>query len=214
VNYASRSPHGRFLLVSRTLQGFDSCAAYPPEAASVRHKTARSPWHGPLPPHDLTSTPTREEAAQGRQRVSARLSRNAVWRDNEDRFCHRRRPSSMREVLSRVIEKSGYRVPRFPIAAPACPSWDWRIPTRLWSDVQMPGMTGIDFARGSRPGIAVPVILVHGGIPRPTWKRGLVTRGERRVREPIRDVARFSAAVDRWCPRGRTRKEERARPLG
>jgi len=90
----------------------------------------------------------------------------------------------MREVLSRVIEKSGYRVRGFqsPLQALA--------PHGL--GVSRRGCVGCADARddrdrfrarGSRPGHRRPRHPRHGGSLGQTWKRGLVTSRERRVRE-------------------------------
>jgi len=104
----------------------------------------------------------------------------------------------MREVLSRVIEKSGYRVRGFQSPLQALPLMDSAYPDAVVSDVQMPGMTGIDFAREVRDrGIAVPVILVTADPSANLEARARDFAVSDVFEKPIRDVARFSAAVDR-----------------
>jgi CheY-like chemotaxis protein len=69
----------------------------------------------------------------------------------------------MRELLSRVLEKSEYRVRAFPSPHHALPLIDSGYPDAIVSDVQMPGMTGIDLVRCVRErGIHVPFVLVTG----------------------------------------------------
>ena len=104
----------------------------------------------------------------------------------------------MREVLSRVIEKSGYRVRGFQSPLQALPLMDSAYPDAVVSDVQMPGMTGVDFAREVRDrGIAVPVILVTADPSADLETRARDAAVSDVFEKPIRDVARFSAAVDR-----------------
>jgi FixJ family two-component response regulator len=104
----------------------------------------------------------------------------------------------MREFLSRVLEKGGLRVRPFQSAQLALPLIDSSYPDAVVSDVQMPGMTGIEFAQCVRDrGVLVPIVLVTGTIASEVTRRAH-DLGIRHVFEkPVRDTVAFASAVVR-----------------
>ena len=103
----------------------------------------------------------------------------------------------MREVLSRFLEKGGFRVRAFQSPLHALPLMDSAYPDAVVSDVQMPGMNGVDLAREvRRRGIAVPVILVTASPSSDLEERARELAVSDVFEKPIRDAGRFVAAVD------------------
>jgi CheY-like chemotaxis protein len=103
----------------------------------------------------------------------------------------------MREVLSRVLEKGGFRVRAFQSPLHALPLMDSAYPDAVVSDVQMPGMTGVDLAREvRRRGIHVPVILVTASPSADIEERARELSVSDVFEKPIRDAGQFVAAVD------------------
>jgi two-component system response regulator FixJ len=103
----------------------------------------------------------------------------------------------MREVLSRVLEKSGYRVRAFPSPLQALPLMDSAYPDAVVSDVQMPGMSGVDLAREIRDrGIAVPVVLVTANPSADLETRARDLGVSDIFDKPIRNTSQLAAAVD------------------
>jgi two-component system response regulator FixJ len=106
--------------------------------------------------------------------------------------------SLMREVLSRLFEKSDYRVRAFPSPHHALPLIDAGYPDAIVSDVQMPGMTGVELARCVRErGIRVPLVLVTGapGADIDTQARQLDV--SQVFEKPMKDASQLVGAVDR-----------------
>jgi CheY-like chemotaxis protein len=102
----------------------------------------------------------------------------------------------MREVLSRVLEKGGFRVRAFQSPLHALPLMDSAYPDAVVSDVQMPGMNGVDLAREvRRRGIHVPVIFVTASPSADIEERARELSVSDVFEKPIRDAAQFVAAV-------------------
>lgn len=117
----------------------------------------------------------------------------------------------MREVLSRVLEKSEYRVRAFPSPHHALPLIDSGYPDAIVSDVQMPGMTGIDLARCVRErGIHVPIVLVTGTPGDELEEKARQLDVSRVFEKPIKDASQLLAAVDRAI----SKREEEERNAG
>lgn len=103
----------------------------------------------------------------------------------------------MREVLSRILEKGGFRVRAFQSPLHALPLMDSAYPDAVVSDVQMPGMNGVDLAREiRRRGIPVPVILVTASPSADIEERARELAVSDVFEKPIRDAGQFVAAVD------------------
>jgi FixJ family two-component response regulator len=117
----------------------------------------------------------------------------------------------MREVLSRLLERSGYRVRGFQSPDHALPLIDSEYPYAIVSDVQMPGMTGLEFAERVRVrGITTPIILVTGAaipdLSEQARRAGVCEIFEK----PIKDADRFVSAVDHAV----SRREDEERTAG
>jgi len=103
----------------------------------------------------------------------------------------------MREVLSRFLEKGGFRVRAFQSPLHALPLMDSAYPDAVVSDVQMPGMNGVDLAREvRRRGIHVPVILVTATPSADIEERARELAVSDVFEKPIRDAGQFVAAVE------------------
>ncbi len=104
----------------------------------------------------------------------------------------------MREFLSRVIEKGGFRVRAFQSPQLALPLIDSGYPDAVVSDLQMPGMTGLEFAHCIRDrGILVPIVLVTGAIAADVICLARDLGVHRVFEKPIKDPAAFAATVRR-----------------
>ena len=55
---------------------------------------------------------------------------------------------SVRWVLEKALEKAGVSVRSFPAASPALDAFSNDQPDVVITDIQMPGMNGLEFARG------------------------------------------------------------------
>jgi CheY-like chemotaxis protein len=117
----------------------------------------------------------------------------------------------MREVLSRVLEKGGFRVRAFQSPLHALPLMDSAYPDAIVSDVQMPGMNGVDLAREVRKrGMPVPVILVTASPSADVEERARELVVSDVFQKPIRDPGQLVAAVDLAV----TRREDDERKAG
>jgi len=114
----------------------------------------------------------------------------------------------MREVISRQIGKSNYRVRSFASPGHALPFIDSQYPDGIVSDVQMPGMTGIELAKLVRERAPLtPVILMTAASD-----AALLAEAERAglkdvFEKPLRDARELVDALDRAI--GRRQEEER-----
>jgi CheY-like chemotaxis protein len=104
----------------------------------------------------------------------------------------------MREFLSRVLERGGFRVRGFQSPQLALPLIDSGYPDAVVSDVQMPGMSGLEFAHCIRDrGILVPIVLVTGAVAADVTRLAKDLGVHRVLEKPIKDQAAFAAAVGR-----------------
>lgn len=73
----------------------------------------------------------------------------------------------MRESLTHLLAKAGWRVEALPDAAEAGQRIDGFQPDVILSDVRMPGQSGLDFLRSLSGTDAPPIVLIsaHGDIP-------------------------------------------------
>jgi CheY-like chemotaxis protein len=116
----------------------------------------------------------------------------------------------MREVLSRHLEKSDYRVRVFQSPCHALPLIDPQYPDAIVSDVQMPGMTGLELARRVRertPG--TPVILITAAASPAVRDEASRVGVKELFEKPIKDVCRLVNALDRAIA-GRAKEETSA----
>jgi len=103
----------------------------------------------------------------------------------------------MRELLSRLIEKSDFRVRAFPSPQHALPLIDSAYPDAIVSDVQMPGMTGIELARCVRErGIRVPFVLVTGKPGAEIEEQARQLDVSHVFEKPIKDASRLLGVVE------------------
>ncbi len=69
----------------------------------------------------------------------------------------------MRETLTRLLQRNEYRVRSFPSPSHALPLIDLGYPDAIVTDHQMPGMTGVGFARCLKErNLAIPMLMVTG----------------------------------------------------
>ena len=117
----------------------------------------------------------------------------------------------MREVLSRLLERNDYRVRAFHSPHHALPLIDADYPYAIVSDVQMPGMTGLELARFVRErGILTPIILVTGAANLDIAEEARRLGVSELFEKPIRDANRFVGAVDRAV----SKREDEERTAG
>lgn len=117
----------------------------------------------------------------------------------------------MREVLSRHLEKNGYRARAFQSPYHALPLIDAHHPDAVVSDLQMPGMTGLELARRMRElSPATPIVLVTAAATpavREEAERAGVTE---LFAKPIGDVSRLVRVLDRSIAEREARSESAA----
>ncbi|UCG52504.1 MAG: hybrid sensor histidine kinase/response regulator [Candidatus Latescibacterota bacterium] len=102
----------------------------------------------------------------------------------------------MREMVTRLLEKNSYRVRSFRSPIDALPLIDIGYPDVLVSDVQMPGMSGLEFARRVRERVdTLPVILLTGYLT-PEVEREARDLGVLHVfQKPIKNVSRLRSVI-------------------
>ena len=102
----------------------------------------------------------------------------------------------MREMLSRFLSRRGFQVRTFASATALLERFEFEFPHLILSDINMPGMTGLELAAGLRhAGSEVPVMLMTAE-PNPGIDDQLATlRVHRIIEKPIRDMDVFLADI-------------------
>lgn len=103
----------------------------------------------------------------------------------------------MREWLGRSLSSRGYRVDRYARADEALTPVSASPPDVVVTDVRMPGMSGVEFARALRArAIVVPVIFMTAD-PSESLQAEVRELGSRHLlRKPFADIADLWVAVD------------------
>ena len=104
----------------------------------------------------------------------------------------------MREMLTRLLEKTGCCVRSFPSPLHALPLIDSGHPDAIVSDVQMPGMNGLELTRNLRErGIIVPIVLVTADANAEVQREAHGLEVVEVFEKPIKDVPRLSLVLER-----------------
>jgi CheY-like chemotaxis protein len=105
---------------------------------------------------------------------------------------------SMREMLARFLEKEHFSVKTFASPLDALDAIRSQCPDLVISDIQMPGMSGLELAETLRnDGVSVPVLLMTGHVTDDVKARAVELGVVRIYTKPIRDLADVAAFVRR-----------------
>jgi CheY-like chemotaxis protein len=104
----------------------------------------------------------------------------------------------MREMLTRTLRKHDLRVKAFSSPASLLQRFEFEYPHAIVSDINMPGMTGLDLLKTlRRRGSKVPVILMSAHLADDVVEQAEALGVDRMISKPIRDIDRFVSHVRR-----------------
>lgn len=102
----------------------------------------------------------------------------------------------MREMLARTLQNKGFRVRTFATARALLERFEFEFPQLIISDIQMPGMTGLELLELLRShGSEVPVMLMTAHLTPEIEERARPLAAERLIAKPLKEVDRLVNAI-------------------
>lgn len=103
---------------------------------------------------------------------------------------------SMREMLTRYIQKQGYQTAAFSSPFDALPHIYTESPDLIVSDINMPGMNGLEMAETIRAqGVTSPVIFISGDFTEEIQELAKALSVRYLIQKPVRDLSLLADAI-------------------
>lgn len=103
---------------------------------------------------------------------------------------------SMREMLTHYIQKQDYQVDAFCSPFDALPHIYTESPDVIVSDINMPGMNGLEMTEAIRAqGLVTPVIFISGDFTEDVQVRAKELSVRYLIQKPMRDLSLLAAAI-------------------
>jgi CheY-like chemotaxis protein len=104
---------------------------------------------------------------------------------------------SMRELLTRFIQRQGYKVDAFTSPEKGIPEVFATPPDLIISDINMPGMSGLEMTSAIRNrGLNIPIVLITGNLSKEAASRAESLSVRYLLKKPFKDLDLLKSAVE------------------